>query len=426
MSDHIVFGGRCSGKTTRLLDEAKRLAGEGRQVVFISQSYHRSVDAQRTFTRLQGRPPHGITFASVDALLAGRLISLVDAFRGSPGQRYAVLVDDVSEMGLGEVQAAMPPRWFYVVNPTFEIWFSGVPNSDLTHWFNAGILTLALYGRSEFLAPSAALIAQAQTLNPRMFRSEILGEVTAMPQIESGNKVKLVVADDQVLKFLQEVSTITYDQFEKIRNEVGVVEDYGSPFLVDFDDQDEELYIPEEYLVLIVEPRVLPFGTPVEFDQDGTTTRGFISAAPDDDGDYTVRYLDEDGDESYEYHSADNLIVKANGALLDAVNASTVALFERFSLGRTPNGTQAKLREEFAEFVNALVTASQHYIRESGQRKINVADEFGDLLVTAINAAAAVGISTEALVAGVERTIAKNDAKNYETHKLESGFIVRR
>lgn len=96
---------------------------------------------------------------------------------------------------------------------------------------------------------------------------------------------------------------------------------------------------------------------------------------------------------------------------------STLTFYERFGL----HPDVADMIQNFREEVGELVEAAQ-----DGTDKQHIAEEAGDVFVTAIGVCWASGVDIEQLVAQVYRVIAKNDAKNHETHVYTDGKIRRR
>lgn len=103
---------------------------------------------------------------------------------------------------------------------------------------------------------------------------------------------------------------------------------------------------------------------------------------------------------------------------LQALIASTQALYERF-------GQEFHIEKQlpiFEEEVRELIEAAQ-----AGEDTQHIAEEAGDVFVTAIGLALAVGVAPEQLVAQARAVIAKNDAKTHASHFVnEDGKIARR
>ena len=97
---------------------------------------------------------------------------------------------------------------------------------------------------------------------------------------------------------------------------------------------------------------------------------------------------------------------------------STMALYERF-------GRRFEIDAQFPIFqeeVNELLAA----VREKSTTD-HIAEEAGDVFVTAIGLALAAGATPEQLINQAQAVIAKNNAKTHETHKVnEHGKIARR
>lgn len=97
---------------------------------------------------------------------------------------------------------------------------------------------------------------------------------------------------------------------------------------------------------------------------------------------------------------------------------STVDLYQRFD--RTFN-LKAQL-PIFQEEVNELITAAQ-----AGGNTQHIAEEAGDVFVTAIGLALAAGATPEQLIAQAQAVVQKNNAKTHQTHHVnEDGKIARR
>jgi phosphoribosyl-ATP pyrophosphohydrolase len=96
---------------------------------------------------------------------------------------------------------------------------------------------------------------------------------------------------------------------------------------------------------------------------------------------------------------------------------STQNFYERFGVVPELNGCIQNFREE----VNELIEAAQ-----TGENKVHIAEEAADVFVTAIGVCFASGVSVDALIDQLYRVIAKNDAKNHETHVYSDGKIRRR
>lgn len=97
---------------------------------------------------------------------------------------------------------------------------------------------------------------------------------------------------------------------------------------------------------------------------------------------------------------------------------STQALYERF--GQTFH--LAAQLPIFEEEVRELIEAAT-----AGEDTQHIAEEAGDVFVTAIGLALATGVSAEQLITQAQAVIAKNDAKTHATHHVnENGKIARR
>ncbi len=97
---------------------------------------------------------------------------------------------------------------------------------------------------------------------------------------------------------------------------------------------------------------------------------------------------------------------------------STQALYDRFEQAFHID----KQLPIFEEEVRELIEAAQ-----LGEDTQHIAEEAGDVFVTAIGLALAVGVSAEELMAQARAVIAKNDAKTHASHVVnEYGKIARR
>lgn len=97
---------------------------------------------------------------------------------------------------------------------------------------------------------------------------------------------------------------------------------------------------------------------------------------------------------------------------------STVDLYERF-------GQQFKLDVQlpiFQEEVRELIEAAQEQSSTD-----HIAEEAGDVFVTAIGLALAAGANPEQLIRQSQAVIAKNDAKTHQSHYVNAqGKIARK
>jgi len=96
---------------------------------------------------------------------------------------------------------------------------------------------------------------------------------------------------------------------------------------------------------------------------------------------------------------------------------STRAFYERFGVTPELEGCIRNFQEEAAE----LIEAAQH-----GADRDHIAEEAADVFVTAIGVCYASGVDVDRLVAQLYAVIAKNDAKNHQTHVYANGKIRRR
>lgn len=95
---------------------------------------------------------------------------------------------------------------------------------------------------------------------------------------------------------------------------------------------------------------------------------------------------------------------------------STAKLFERFDKRQWPKEALAVFQEEVREFHHAVLIDE---LRDT-------VDEAVDVLVTICAALQSRGIAYEDFAAGIDRVIAKNDAKTHETHYVDGAGKIRR
>lgn len=106
-----------------------------------------------------------------------------------------------------------------------------------------------------------------------------------------------------------------------------------------------------------------------------------------------------------------------NGDPLRDLIRSTLEFYARFEVPRDVPAALRNFREEAGELAEAAA---------AGQDADHIAEEAGDVFVTAIGVCWAAGVSMERLVEQVYAVIAKNDAKTHDTHVVLDGKIRRR
>ncbi len=106
-----------------------------------------------------------------------------------------------------------------------------------------------------------------------------------------------------------------------------------------------------------------------------------------------------------------------SGDALRDLTQSTLEFYRRFGVQPEVVSCIQNFREE----VNELIEAAQQ-----GEDKDHIAEEAADVFVTAIGVCYASGVDVEQLIAQLYKVIAKNDAKNHETHVYLNGKIRRR
>jgi NTP pyrophosphatase (non-canonical NTP hydrolase) len=113
----------------------------------------------------------------------------------------------------------------------------------------------------------------------------------------------------------------------------------------------------------------------------------------------------------------DDAMARNTGDSLRDLAQSTLAFFARFGVKPTVNDCVQNLREEVAELIEAA---------QIGTDQNHTAEEAADVFVTAIGICYAAGVDIDRLVEQIYAVIAKNDAKNHQTHVYSDGKIRRR
>ena len=96
---------------------------------------------------------------------------------------------------------------------------------------------------------------------------------------------------------------------------------------------------------------------------------------------------------------------------------STAEFYARFGVAPVLHEAVPIFEEEVRELIEAA---------QIGTDKSHIAEEAGDVFVTAIGICLATGVDVEQLVAQVYAVAAKNDAKTHETHHYVDGKIRRK
>jgi NTP pyrophosphatase (non-canonical NTP hydrolase) len=102
---------------------------------------------------------------------------------------------------------------------------------------------------------------------------------------------------------------------------------------------------------------------------------------------------------------------------LRELTRSTAEFYARFGVTPVLQDAVPIFEEEVRELIEAART---------GTDKDHIAEEAGDVFVTAIGICLASGIEVDQLLAQVYAVVAKNDAKTHETHHYVEGKIRRR
>ncbi len=105
-----------------------------------------------------------------------------------------------------------------------------------------------------------------------------------------------------------------------------------------------------------------------------------------------------------------------NDPLRDLIR-STLSFYERFGWQPLTNDAIRVFEEEVREVTEAA---------QDGKDKNHIAEEAADVIVTLIGVCQSTGVTPEQLIEQLYAVIAKNDAKNHETHVYTDGKIRRR
>ena len=105
-----------------------------------------------------------------------------------------------------------------------------------------------------------------------------------------------------------------------------------------------------------------------------------------------------------------------NDPLRDLIR-STLGFYERFNWQPLTNDAIRVFEEEVREVTEAV---------QAGTDKNHIAEEAADVIVTLIGICQASGVEPERLIEQLYAVIAKNDAKNHDTHIYTDGKIRRR
>ncbi|MBI1281158.1 MAG: hypothetical protein GC179_23735 [Anaerolineaceae bacterium] len=96
---------------------------------------------------------------------------------------------------------------------------------------------------------------------------------------------------------------------------------------------------------------------------------------------------------------------------------STLGFYERFGWQPLTDDAIRVFEEEVREVTEAA---------QDGTNKAHIAEEAADVIVTLIGVCQASGVEPEQLIEQLYAVIAKNDAKNHDTHIYTDGKIRRR
>lgn len=105
-----------------------------------------------------------------------------------------------------------------------------------------------------------------------------------------------------------------------------------------------------------------------------------------------------------------------NDPLRDLIR-STLRFYERFGWQPLTNDAIRVFEEEVREVTEAA---------QAGIDKNHIAEEAADVIVTLIGVCQATGVTPDQLIEQLYAVIAKNDAKNHDTHIYTDGKIRRR
>jgi NTP pyrophosphatase (non-canonical NTP hydrolase) len=106
-----------------------------------------------------------------------------------------------------------------------------------------------------------------------------------------------------------------------------------------------------------------------------------------------------------------------NNDSLRELARSTAEFYARFGVTPVLDESVPIFEEEVRELIEAA---------RQGTDKAHIAEEAGDVFVTAIGICLATGVDVEQLVAQVYAVAAKNDAKTHDTHHYVDGKIRRK
>jgi NTP pyrophosphatase (non-canonical NTP hydrolase) len=105
-----------------------------------------------------------------------------------------------------------------------------------------------------------------------------------------------------------------------------------------------------------------------------------------------------------------------NDPLRDLIR-STLSFYERFGWQPLTNDAIRVFEEEVREVTEAA---------QDGTDKNHIAEEAADVIVTLIGVCQAAGVTPDQLIEQLHVVVAKNDAKNHDTHVYTDGKIRRR
>src|SRR5690349_24317606 len=109
-------------------------------------------------------------------------------------------------------------------------------------------------------------------------------------------------------------------------------------------------------------------------------------------------------------------MANTNDPLRDLIR-STLAFYDRFGWQPLTNDAIRVFEEEVREVTEAA---------QDGTDKNHIAEEAADVIVTLIGVCQATGVTPDQLIEQLYGVIAKNDAKNHDTHIYKDGKIRRR
>lgn len=101
---------------------------------------------------------------------------------------------------------------------------------------------------------------------------------------------------------------------------------------------------------------------------------------------------------------------------------SSESLNKRFGIDPQEQDSVKIFMEECKELITAYYNYNATFSDISHSTlDTDLADEFADVIVTAMQIAMARGLSVFDLLRGIDRVVRKNDAKTSETHEIDSG-----